>query len=63
MKEEKHYYKFVSYTDGSGYCKGLRIKLLTPSEVEWKRKCGIIYERVDKKDEKEDKDETLCGRR
>ena len=63
MKEEKHYYKFVSYTDGSGYCNGLKIKLLAPSEVERRRTCGIIYERVDKKDEKEVKDETLCGRR
>lgn len=55
MKEEKHYYKFVSYTDGSGYCNGLKIKLLAPSEVERKRTCGIIYERVDKKDKKEEK--------
>ena len=55
MKEEKRYYKFVSYTDGSGYCEGLRIKLLTPSEVERRRKSGIIYERVDKKDKKEEK--------
>jgi len=50
MKEEKHYYKFVSYTDGSGYCNGLKIKLLTQSEVERRRAYGLIYERIDKKE-------------
>ena len=55
MKEEKHFYKFVSYTNGLRRREGLHIRLFTPSEVENQRKCGMIYERVFKKDKKEEK--------
>ena len=42
--KDLHYFKFVSYSDGSGYCHGLRIKCMTIERAEHLRKCGIIYE-------------------
>ena len=45
--EERHYYKFRGYTDGSGQCHGLRIFKLTETEVKERLvKGGEIYERI-----------------
>lgn len=49
MKDERSYYKLISYIDGSGETKGLIIKYYTESEVLYLReKCGIIYEKLPK---------------
>ena len=34
MSEEKHYYRVVSYSDGSGYKHGWVIKLYTDEQAE-----------------------------
>ena len=42
--KDLHYYRFISYSDGSGYCHGLRIKCMTVEYAEYLRQCGIICE-------------------
>ena len=47
--EERHYYKFRGYVDGSGQGPGLKIFKLTETEVEERLvKSGEIYERIPK---------------
>ena len=44
---KKYYYKFISYSDGSGHCEGLRINYITEKDAEHRRKCGEIWEKMD----------------
>ena len=45
--EERHYYRFKGYTDGSGRPAGWIIKCLTNEQVDRYRTSGLeVYERI-----------------
>ena len=44
--EERHYYRYAGFRDGSGAPAGWIISCLTDKEVDSYRKAGYVYERI-----------------